>query len=332
VAGRLGTAGSRFGHWIGSKPALDEAEARRALTTRCSELVDRLARGGIWGRRLDDASLTRLFQACWSSRRDLRFEQVHASERAEGPADAVLFCVKTYDNAAASDAIAPCVHQGSVICSLQNGLDNEVFLRERFPGATVLGGVARIEAYLEAPGVVRHTSMLADVEIGAFQDDDRSAAQALVDAMAGAQIPARFTDDIGSALWTKLAIICGLGGGTAYCTCPVGAIRGDPELVQLTRDAIDEAASVAGALGIFVPPALTETVMTALATVLPPEQKSSMCRDVEAGRPLEIEALNGAVVQAGERVGVPTPANRRISDALLPLHKAAMERRTATSN
>jgi hypothetical protein len=75
MAGRLGTARSRFWRWVGSRPALDETEARRALTTRCSELVDRLARGGVWGRRLDDPSLTRLFQACWSSRRDLRFEQ-----------------------------------------------------------------------------------------------------------------------------------------------------------------------------------------------------------------------------------------------------------------
>ncbi len=258
---------------------------------------------------------------------DLRFEQVQASDRADGPVDAVLFCVKTYDNREASDVVASCVHEGTSICSLQNGVDNEAFLRDRFPEATALGGVARIEAYLEAPGVVRHTSMLADVEIGAFQDDDRSAAQALVDAMAGAQIPARLAEDIGSALWTKLAIICGLGGVTAFCTCPIGAIRGDPGLLQLIKDAIHETAAVAAALGIFVPPTLTETVMTAVTTVLPPEQKSSMCRDVEAGKPLEVEALNGAVVRAGERPGVPTPANRRIFDALLPLHRAAMGRR-----
>jgi 2-dehydropantoate 2-reductase len=258
---------------------------------------------------------------------DLRFEQVHASEKAEEPVDAVLFCVKTYDTQEVADVIAPSVVQGSSICSLQNGVDNEVFLRERFPEATVLGGVARIEAYLEAPGVVRHTSMLADVEVGAFQGGDRSAAQALVDAMAGARIPARLAEDIGSALWTKLAIICGLGGVTAFCTSPIGVIRDDPELLRLTKDAIDETTAVAVALGILVPPTLTETVMTAVTTVLPPEQKSSMCRDVEAGKPLEVEALNGAVVKAGERTGLPTPANRRILDALLPLHRAAMERR-----
>src|SRR6266852_3773378 len=75
LAGRLGTARSRFGRWFGSKPVLNETEARRGLATRCAELVDRLARGGIWARRMDDASLTRLFQACWSRRRNLRFEQ-----------------------------------------------------------------------------------------------------------------------------------------------------------------------------------------------------------------------------------------------------------------
>jgi 2-dehydropantoate 2-reductase len=52
-----------------------------------------------------------------------------------------------------------------------------------------------------------------------------------------------------------------------------------------------------------------------------------MCRDVERGRPLEVEALNGAVVGNGETVGVPTPANRTILEKLLPLHRAAMRAR-----
>ena len=75
VAGRLGTARSRLGSWFRATPGLDEAAARKSLDVRCGELCERLAHCGVWAQRVDDAALTRLFQACWSRRRDVRFEQ-----------------------------------------------------------------------------------------------------------------------------------------------------------------------------------------------------------------------------------------------------------------
>jgi hypothetical protein len=67
--------GPRFGRWLGGSPALDEPGARAALDLRCAELTERLVRAGVWARRLDDAALTDLFHACWSRRRDARFER-----------------------------------------------------------------------------------------------------------------------------------------------------------------------------------------------------------------------------------------------------------------
>jgi hypothetical protein len=75
VAGRLGTARARLGSWFRATPGLDETAARKTLDSRCSELIERLARGGVWAQRMNDGALTRLFQACWSRRRDIRFEQ-----------------------------------------------------------------------------------------------------------------------------------------------------------------------------------------------------------------------------------------------------------------
>lgn len=87
VAGRLGAARSRFGRWFRVGPTLDESAARKTLDTRCGEVVERLARSGVWAQRMDDAALTRLFQACWSRGRDDRFEQdlrTSAPSRREG--------------------------------------------------------------------------------------------------------------------------------------------------------------------------------------------------------------------------------------------------------
>jgi hypothetical protein len=75
LADRLGTARSRLKRWFRAAPRLDETAARKSLDSRCSELAERLARGGVLAQRMEDAALTRLFQACWSRRRDTRFER-----------------------------------------------------------------------------------------------------------------------------------------------------------------------------------------------------------------------------------------------------------------
>ena len=84
LLGRLGSARPRFVRWFGAGPALDEAGARETLDVRCAELIERLARGGVRAERVDDARLVRLFHACWSRRRDERFERDVRTAREPG--------------------------------------------------------------------------------------------------------------------------------------------------------------------------------------------------------------------------------------------------------
>jgi 2-dehydropantoate 2-reductase len=264
-----------------------------------------------------------------SSFGDARFDHVEAVERGAdaGPVDAVLFCVKTYDNESASDALAGAVQPGTAICSLQNGVENEWFLSGRFPRATVIGGVARLESWLEGPGVVVQRGGLADLVVGSFRDQDRGAAQTLARAFDDTVVPVRVTDDIQSALWFKLLVIAGIGGVTAYCRCPIGKVREDEGLASLLDRTMEEVEAVAAARGIGLPPNPAKVVMANVSTALDPAATSSMARDVEHGRPLEVEAINGAVVRFGVEVGVTTPANQEIVDRLLPIHRAALAAR-----
>jgi 2-dehydropantoate 2-reductase len=261
-----------------------------------------------------------------SSFGDLRFDEVQAVEDGAdaGPVDAVLFCVKTYDNDSAAHAVAAAVQPGTAICSLQNGVENEWFLSGRFPRAPVIGGVARLESWLEAPGVIVQRGGLADLVIGAFRPEDGGAAESLARGFEGTSVPIRVTDDIDSALWFKLLVIAGIGGVTAYCRCPVGKLRSDDGLMSLLVRAMEEVERVAGARKVALPPDPVQTVLASVSSALDPQAKSSMCRDVEHGRPLEVEAINGAVVRFGAETGIDTPANRTILDRLLPLHRAAM--------
>jgi 2-dehydropantoate 2-reductase len=263
---------------------------------------------------------------------DVRLDHVDATERL-GPADpaaeAVFFTVKSYDNADAADAIAPAVAAGTIVCSLQNGVDNEVFLGERFPDAVVLGGTSRIEAFIVEPGVVAQRGKQSELTIGAYDQDDEAAAKALGDVIDGAGVPVTVTDDIQAALWLKLVVITGLGGVTAYAHGTIGTVLSDPELEQLLRDVLNETDAVARALGIAIPEGLAATVRGYAEQQLDPDFASSMARDVERGKPLEIESLNGAVVRYGREAGVPTPANQRVVEELLPLHRQAMAARGA---
>jgi 2-dehydropantoate 2-reductase len=300
--------------------------------------------GGYFGGRLLDAGHDVVFLArgpnyealrrdgltVRSTHGEVRFDAVQAVEDGgdTGPVDAVLFCVKTYDNATAADAVAGALRPGTVVCSLQNGVDNEAFLGARFPAAVILGGVARIEAWLDGPGQVRQRGPLHDLAVGAFDPRERPAAEALAAAFAGTGVPVAVVTDVAAALWFKLLGICGVGGVSAFCRCSIGEAREDPELRALMVAAFDEVEAVAEARGIGLPPNAA-AMMAGGVDGIQPDLKSSMCRDVERGRPLEVEALNGAVVESGRSAGVATPANARILEALLPLHRAALARRAS---
>jgi 2-dehydropantoate 2-reductase len=244
------------------------------------------------------------------------------------PVDAVLFSAKAYDNDAMADMVASAVGPRTSITSVQNGVESSEFLHGRFPRATILGGVARVEGWKEGPGEFRQRGPNNKLVVGPFRPGDRPAVDALGAAFAGSPVVYEAADDIESQLWFKMMSICCVGGITAYCRCPIGQGRTDPILRPLMGSIAGEVAAVGAARGITFPvPDPVPWVLGYIDEVLRPELKASMCRDVEAGRPLEVQWLNGAIVRFGDAAGIPTPGNRTILDALLPLHEAALAAR-----
>jgi 2-dehydropantoate 2-reductase len=262
---------------------------------------------------------------------DVSFDSVQATDDGAdaGEADVVLFCVKTYDNTTASDAISPAVGKATAIVSLQNGVENEAFLSDRFPLAEILAGVSRIEAWIEEPGVFVQRGPQTNVNIGAPRGGPSERAEAIAEAMRQSNIPAEASENMPLILWTKLMGICGFGGVSAYCTCTLGEILGDQDLRTLITGCWSECSLVANALGIPVAEDSAAAMLQYAEHVLRPEFKSSMCRDRERGKPMEVDAINGAVVRFGKEAGVSTPSNQTVLDGLLPLHEAAMAKRRA---
>jgi 2-dehydropantoate 2-reductase len=230
----------------------------------------------------------------------LTVRPVVATELVE-PAELLLVTVKAPSLEAALDRVrAP----ATAVVPLLNGIEHMDTIRRRLPTAEVVGAsIGRIEAYLEGPGVVIQptpgvvVTVASDVGNGALDLLRRSGVQVSVDGSEKA------------VLWEKLARQAPVAAATTVAQRPIGELRADEEWRGRLQQAIDETCAVAAADGVTLSPVAEWAIIEAM----PPLLTSSTARDVAAGRPSELDAITGAAVRAGRRVGVPTPA----LDALL---------------
>lgn len=223
------------------------------------------------------------------------------------PGDIVLALVKSHQTSRIATRLAASAPEG-VIATLQNGLGNREAL-ESVTGRRVIQGVTTAGATLLRPGVVR--AFPGRIALGS-----EPGLEASVDLVASALRRAGFdvgvTDDIEVVLWRKLAINCAINPLSALMGIANGVLLEKEETRTLLIAAAREVGAVASARGIGIgddPAALAIEVARRTG-----ENRSSMLQDMDRGSPTEIDALCGAVVREGQRLGVPTPVNRRLWD------------------
>lgn len=234
-----------------------------------------------------------------------------------GPVDVVLFTVKSTDTEAAAGQLDPLLREGTAVVSFQNGVDNEDRIAAAVGADHVLGGVAFIFSTIAAPGVVEHTGGPTRFVFGELDGDRTERAEHLLEAFRAAEVDAEIAADIRAAMWRKFVFICAQAGMTAAARLPLGALREDDEAWRMYREVATEVATVAAAEGIELPgDAVDEAV--ALAESLDDDAYSSLHYDLEHGKPMELDALNGHVVRSGRRHGVDVPANEAIYALLSP--------------
>ncbi len=240
-----------------------------------------------------------------------------ADPAAIGPVDLLLFAVKTYDSDDAARAIKPMVGEGTTILTLQNGVESADRITAAVGPGRVLPGAAYIFSGIAAPGVIRQTGGPRKIVFGEPEGKRTARAETILAACRAGEISADLTDQIVRVLWEKWAFICAQGGVTAVTRLPLGEIRACAETWALYRGVIEEIVAVASARGIALAPGLVETLLDQ-AGKLEAHVTSSLHNDLVAGRRLEVEALNGAVVRFGREAGVPTPLNLALYAALAP--------------
>jgi len=247
---------------------------------------------------------------------------------AVGPADLVFLGVKAHGLTALAPQLTPVLGPDTIVVSTQNGIpwwyfqgiggDLEGFRLERVdPGGViaaaieprrVVGSLAYFATDIIEPGVIRHTEgnkISFGEPDGSKSDRLRTIAEPMIAAGFRCPINARFRHEI----WVKLL------GNVAFN--PISALTGGtleqlvrhPDASRTIREIMAEAEAVAARLGIDIPISIDQRMAGAGRVGA---HKTSMLQDLEAGRPMELEAVVGAVVELGDKLGVPMPTTRTV--------------------
>jgi 2-dehydropantoate 2-reductase len=241
---------------------------------------------------------------------------------AAGVADVVLLGVKAWQVREAGDALRPLLGPHSCVVTLQNGVEAAEQLAQVLGAGCVLPGICGTFSRVVAPGRIRTISASNLIRFGEVDDRPSGRTERLRAALDRPGITVEIPPDITAALWEKFLFVSALGGVGALARRPLGVLRAMPETRRLLEACMTEVLAVGLARGVALRPALVTETM-ALVDRLPPEGTTSLQRDLQEGRPSELDAWNGAVVRLGRGVGVATPVNEIVYASQLPAERQA---------
>ncbi|MDO0916717.1 2-dehydropantoate 2-reductase [Streptomyces sp. DT2A-34] len=232
---------------------------------------------------------------------------VKADTQLRDQVDVCLVAVKETALSTALNRVDPRVLGSGLVVPLLNGIDHLPPLRARYRAERVIAATIKVESTKVAPGRIEHTSPFAAIELAVpVAPAARAGLDHLAVLLEGAGFSVSLRRDETAMLWDKLCFLAPMALLTTRYGATVGDVRARcrPELLTLIR----EITSVARAAGGPVDAAR----ILAMFDQAPAAMKSSMQRDAEAGRPLELDAIGGSVLRAAEAHGVETPTLAQI--------------------
>ena len=237
--------------------------------------------------------------------------RLHATSQASDipPCDFGVFATKSIHTRAAIAQTAHIFANSSAVCSVQNGLGNEEILAERV--RHVIRGAAGFGVHMQGPG---HAVLefKGDFWIGPFEPSGTP--YSLVEKLAAIANRAglRFVPmhDARGAQWTKLVFNASANPVGALTGLHHGAAARFGPTTALYESLIQEGEAVARALGITLHPDPRE--ISEEGANAPTRRNASMLVDALSRRPTEVDFINGAIADVGEKLGVPVPMNRAL--------------------
>ncbi len=242
---------------------------------------------------------------------DFQISKVKATDKPTdvGQVDLIIFSTKTYQTEEAAKAMKPMVGKDTAVVPLQNGVDAADRIGEIIGMEHMLGGATWLSAAIEAPGVIGQYSEFRRIALGEFNGKTSSRLTGVYNVLKETGATVEISDNILKVLWTKFVFISSVSAIGSLTRVTFGEYRGVPEARAVLGEAIGEVAAVARVGGVK----LDEDILAKTQAFIDssaPGIKPSMQRDVEAGKPSELESLIGIVMRMGAERNVPTPVMR----------------------
>jgi 2-dehydropantoate 2-reductase len=226
-----------------------------------------------------------------------------------GPVDLVVFAVKSYDNATALPRLLPLCAPHTIVLTLQNGVDSADEVAAVVGPDRVLAGAAYIATAIASPGLIEQTGTHRRIVFGEiFRREAEPSARVseLARAFRAADIQAEPVADARVPLWHKFVYLAAFSAFAGASRRPAGFIWGDPVVRERFLDAAEEVAAVGRAEGVPLADDTRQRITDYMAAI-PKTMRASLLIDLQQGKRIELEALQGAVVRRGAARGVPTP-------------------------
>lgn len=286
------------------------------------------AMGGAWGARLHEAGNDVVLVDVDHQRvKSINADGINFEERGRtrvvmvpatteiahiGHADLAIVFVKSQHTRDVARSVAKALTDpATVVLTLQNGLGNAEAIAEEVGSGRVVAGVTYDSAVVDGQGVVRVTNS-GSTYVGELSGDVSDRVRSIIDVFRESGADAHTTDDALGLLWGKALVNCVFNATCALTGYRSGEIGNFPIALGWAEKVAAETAQVAAALGITLPyDDPVERVRTVARGA--GSAKPSMLQDVELGRVTEVEYINGAVVRAGRKAGVPTPYNEALT-------------------
>lgn len=241
-------------------------------------------------------------------------------ERTEelGPQDVIFLCVKNYSLEQACKELENAVTEDTVIIPVMNGADPGERTRRLLKKGTVIDSLIYIVAFANQDYSITQQGDFANLRIGIMDasGEEKNKVFEVLEILRGANIDHKVSKDIERDIWRKYILNCAYNVLTAFYDNNIGQLRSDLKKDKEYEQLVYEAYEVAVKKGVHVAKEDADAIIRRFREELDDNATSSLQRDVNEGRPTELETFSGYLVREAKRLGVDVPVSERMYEGL----------------
>jgi 2-dehydropantoate 2-reductase len=254
--------------------------------------------------------------------------RVVASLEEAGLADVVFLGVKAHSLPQLAPKLAPVLGPDTAVVSTQNGIpwwyfhsfggpwdglrleriDPGGVISKAIEGRRVVGSIVYFSSEIIAPGVVQHIDGNR-ISLGEPNGERSERCREIAETLVASGLRSPVSSRLRQEIWVKILGNASLNPVSALTRATLAQMLRDPGVAAVIHNIMLEVEAVSKKLGMELPVSVEQRMAGAEKVG---EHKTSMLQDLEAGRPMELEALVGSVVELGEKVGVAMPYTQMV--------------------